>query len=240
MPFYSISHTYIHKRARARKHNHTITQLYTTYTKKIHLFSHFFCLYEKKVVTLQPNLRHQHIGSASASQAEEAGSIPVCRSSSECACRMNDACQRPWGDSDSSSYLEPTRLSVGQKDEKQASIEEWKMRLSHERRSIAKYKQCVGLSRDIGRKTNGFNPLSRGKSGQQRAPQRLMAVRQQCLVPAKATNNPQGGSDTSILWAAIPSIPVPERCSRKLEGRKQQKRVAIHCSRLMIDTIWNF
>ena len=44
------------------------------------------------------------------------------------------------------------------------------------------------------------------------------------------------GSDTSILWAAIPSIPMFERCSRKLEGRKQEKRVAIHCSRLMIDT----
>ena len=47
------------------------------------------------------------------------------------------------------------------------------------------------------------------------------------------------GSDTSILWAAIPSIPVFERCSRKLEGRKQEKHVAIHCSRLMIDThLW--
>ena len=62
-----------------------------------------------------------------------------------------------------------------------------------------------------------------------------MAVRQQCLVPAKATNNPQGGSDTSILWAAIPSIPTFERCSRKLEGRKQEKDVVIRTSRLMID-----
>ena len=44
-----------------------------------------------------------------------------------------------------------------------------------------------------------------------------------------------GGSDTSILWAAIPSKPTPERGSRKLEGRKQEKHVAIHCSRLMID-----
>ena len=31
-----------------------------------------------------------------------------------------------------------------------------------------------------------------------------------------------GGSDTSILWAAIPSKPTPERGSRKLEGRKQE------------------
>ena len=43
------------------------------------------------------------------------------------------------------------------------------------------------------------------------------------------------GSDTSILWAAIPSKPMPERCSRELEGRKQEKDVAIHSSRLMID-----
>ena len=44
------------------------------------------------------------------------------------------------------------------------------------------------------------------------------------------------GSDTSIRWAAIPSIPTPERCSRELEGRKQQKDVVIRHSRLMIDT----
>ena len=43
------------------------------------------------------------------------------------------------------------------------------------------------------------------------------------------------GSDTSIRWAAIPSIPTLERCSRELEGRKQQKGVAIRYSRLMID-----
>ena len=48
------------------------------------------------------------------------------------------------------------------------------------------------------------------------------------------------GSDTSIRWAAIPSIPTPERCSRELEGRKQQKCVVIRCSRLMIDTEGNF
>ena len=63
-----------------------------------------------------------------------------------------------------------------------------------------------------------------------------MAVRQQCLVPAKETSNLQRGCDTSIRWAAIPSIPVQERCSRKLEGRKQEKHVAIRSSRLMIDT----
>ena len=32
-----------------------------------------------------------------------------------------------------------------------------------------------------------FNLISRGKSGQHRAPQRLTAVRQQCLVPATET-----------------------------------------------------
>ena len=63
-----------------------------------------------------------------------------------------------------------------------------------------------------------------------------MAVRQQCLVPAKETSNLQRGCDTSIRWAAIPSIPVSERCSRELEGRKQQKDVVIRHSRLMIDT----
>ena len=62
-----------------------------------------------------------------------------------------------------------------------------------------------------------------------------MAVRQQCLVPAKETSNLQRGCDTSIRWAAIPSIPVFERCSRELEGRKQEKCVVIRCSRLMID-----
>ena len=37
---------------------------------------------------------------------------PLCHlSSSECACRMNDACQRPWGDRDSSSILEATSFS---------------------------------------------------------------------------------------------------------------------------------
>ena len=63
-----------------------------------------------------------------------------------------------------------------------------------------------------------------------------MAVRQQCLVPAKATNNlAERGSDTSIRWAAIPSKPTFERCSRELEGRKQEKDVVIRSSRLMID-----
>ena len=67
-----------------------------------------------------------------------------------------------------------------------------------------------------------------------------MAVRQQCLVPAKETSNLQRGCDTSIRWAAIPSIPMPERCSRELEGRKQQKCVAIRHSRLMMNTESNF
>ena len=30
-----------------------------------------------------------------------------------CACRMNDAFQRPWGDRDSSSYIELTKFDVG-------------------------------------------------------------------------------------------------------------------------------
>ena len=47
--------------------------------------------------------------------------------------------------------------------------------------------------------------------------------------------SPFGVGETTTLWAAIPSIPMSERGSRKLEGRKQQKGVVIHYSRLMID-----
>ena len=61
-----------------------------------------------------------------------------------------------------------------------------------------------------------------------------MAVRQQCLVTGTETSRLKAG-ETTTLWAAIPSIPMFERCSRKLEGRKQEKDVAIHSSRLMID-----
>ena len=41
--------------------------------------------------------------------------------------------------------------------------------------------------------------------------------------------------ETSTLWAAIPSKPTFERCSRKLEGRKREKHVVTRDSRLMID-----
>ena len=41
--------------------------------------------------------------------------------------------------------------------------------------------------------------------------------------------------ETSILWAAIPSKPTLERCSRELEGRKREKHVVTRDSRLMID-----
>ena len=61
-----------------------------------------------------------------------------------------------------------------------------------------------------------------------------MAVRQQCLVTGTETSRLRAG-ETTTLWAAIPSIPMFERCSRKLEGRKQQKGVVIRTSRLMID-----
>ena len=50
MPFYSISHTYIHKRARAREQNNKI---YTCSLREKQVFCRFFCIYEKKVVILQ-------------------------------------------------------------------------------------------------------------------------------------------------------------------------------------------
>ena len=43
------------------------------------------------------------------------------------------------------------------------------------------------------------------------------------------------GCETCILWAAIPSKPTLERCSRELEGRKREKHVVTRDSRLMID-----
>ena len=42
-------------------------------------------------------------------------------------------------------------------------------------------------------------------------------------------------SETSTLWAAIPSKPMFERCSRESEGRKREKHVVTRRSRLMID-----
>ena len=52
MCFWSISHTYIHKRARAREQNNKI---YTCSLREKQVFCRFFCIYEKKVVILQRN-----------------------------------------------------------------------------------------------------------------------------------------------------------------------------------------
>jgi len=41
--------------------------------------------------------------------------------------------------------------------------------------------------------------------------------------------------ETSTLWAAIPSKPAFERCSREPEGRKREKGMVTCTSRLMID-----
>ena len=88
-----------------------------------------------------------------------------------------------------------------------------------------------------------FNLIGRGKSGQHRAPQRLTAVRQKCLVTATETSRgaaPKGVSEageTSTLWAAIPSRPAFERCSRESEGRKREKGMATWCMVYTVRTL---
>lgn len=41
--------------------------------------------------------------------------------------------------------------------------------------------------------------------------------------------------ETSILWAAIPSKPAFERCSRESEGRKRERGMVTCTPRLMAD-----